>query len=170
MKSILNNIKTEKKKKKNVGKSKNLEIELIRLKYSNTLDILHNALKELNKNQIVDEKLHESKQEILVGYAGELKWLISYHLLIKYEKLSLELETVLVMKVILTLLKNDLKQKMPLSMVFCIKSLLLNITNMIEVNIVLVAFSNMKLLNIEVKNVLDQQKYIVSLNVLIILL
>ena len=50
MKSLLNTIKYEKKKKnKNIDKIKELEIELVKIKYSNKPDKLQSASKELNK-------------------------------------------------------------------------------------------------------------------------
>ena len=58
-------------------------------------------------------------------------------------------------------------QKMLFSMATFIKSILLNLIKLIEVNMEMVVISNMKLLNIEVKIVLYQQKDIVLLNVLI---
>ena len=71
MKLILNKIKSEKKKKyKNFDKIKQLEILLVRIKYAGKPDKLESALKELNKNQVIDKNLHEIKNEILLDYAG----------------------------------------------------------------------------------------------------
>ena len=71
MKSVLNKIRTERKKKnKNVDGSKELEIELIKVKYANNPNKLQSELKELNKIQVIDKTLHEIKQEILVDYTG----------------------------------------------------------------------------------------------------
>ena len=65
MKLLLNKIKTEKKKKnKNLEKIKQLEILLVNIKYANDPKKLENALKELNKIQVVDKNLHEIKHEI----------------------------------------------------------------------------------------------------------
>ena len=71
MKSILNKIKSEKKKKnKNFNKIKQLEILLVNIKYANDPKKLNNALKELNKIQVIDKNLHEIKNEILQDYNG----------------------------------------------------------------------------------------------------
>ena len=71
MKSILNKIKSEKKKKnKNFNKIKQLEILLVNIKYANDPKKLENALKELNKIQVIDKNLHEIKNEILLDYEG----------------------------------------------------------------------------------------------------
>ena len=52
MKLLLNKIKSE-KKNKNLDKVKQLEILLVNMKYANDPKKLQNALKELNKNQVV---------------------------------------------------------------------------------------------------------------------
>ena len=71
MKLILNKIKTEKNKRnKDFGKIKQLEILLVRIKYADKPDKLENALKELNKIQVIDKNLHEKKNEILLDYVG----------------------------------------------------------------------------------------------------
>ena len=74
MKSILNKIKSEKKKKnRNLDKIKQLEIQLVNIKYANDPKKLNNALKEFNKIQVIDKNLHEIKQEILEDYTGEFE-------------------------------------------------------------------------------------------------
>ena len=70
MKILLNKIKTEKKKSKNFDRIKQLEILLVRIKYADKPDKLETALKELNKIQVINENLHEIKNEILVDYVG----------------------------------------------------------------------------------------------------
>ena len=71
MKLILNKIKSEKKKKnKKFDKIKQLEILLVRIKYTDKPDKLESALKELNKIQVMDKNLHEIKNEILPDYVG----------------------------------------------------------------------------------------------------
>ena len=71
MKLPLNKIKSEKKKKnKNLDKIKQLEILLVQIKYADNPNKLQNALKELNKIQIIDKSLHEIKNEILQDYDG----------------------------------------------------------------------------------------------------
>ena len=52
---------------------KNLEIELVKIKYATNPSNLQSELKQLNKIQVIDKKLHEIKQEILVGYTGEFE-------------------------------------------------------------------------------------------------
>ena len=74
IKLILNNIKSEKKKKnKNLDKIKQFEVPLINTKYANDPNKLENALKELNKNQVFNKNLHEIKQEILQDYPGDFE-------------------------------------------------------------------------------------------------
>ena len=71
MKLLLNKTKSEKKKKnKNLDKIKQLEIILVSIKYANDPDRLENALKELNKIQVIDKNLHEIKNEILQDFDG----------------------------------------------------------------------------------------------------
>ena len=56
MKSLLNTIKYEKKKKiKYNDKNKQLEIELVKIKYADKPDKLESALKELNKIKVIDK-------------------------------------------------------------------------------------------------------------------
>ena len=74
MKSILNKIKSEKKKNnKNVDKIKELETLLVRTKYADKPDKLESALRELNKIHVIDKSLHEIKNEILLHYVGEFE-------------------------------------------------------------------------------------------------
>ena len=74
MRLLLNKIKSEKKKKnKNFVKIKQLEILLVRIKYADNPNKLQNALKELNKIEVIDKKLHEIKNEILLDYNGEFE-------------------------------------------------------------------------------------------------
>ena len=69
MKLFLNKIKSEKRKKyKNFNKIKQLEILLVNIKYANDYKKLENALKELNKIEVIDKNLHEIKNEILQDY------------------------------------------------------------------------------------------------------
>ena len=74
MKSILNKIKSEKKKKnRNIDKITQLKIQLVSIRYANDLKKLNNALKELSKIQVSDKNLHEIKREILEDYTGEFE-------------------------------------------------------------------------------------------------
>ena len=71
MKLLLNKIKSEKKKKyKNFNKIKQLEKILVNIRYANDPIKLQNALKDLNKIQVIDKNLHEIKNEILLDYDG----------------------------------------------------------------------------------------------------
>ena len=63
MKSLIKKIKTERKKNKKFDKIKQLEILLVGIKYANKPDKLESALKELNKNHVIDKNLHEIKNE-----------------------------------------------------------------------------------------------------------
>ena len=49
MKSLLSKIKTKRKKNENIDKSKQFEIELVKIKDSIKPDKIQNALKELKK-------------------------------------------------------------------------------------------------------------------------
>ena len=74
MKSLLNKIKTEKKKKiESSDKIKELEIEVVKIKYINNSNKLQSELKELNKIQVVNKIRHEIKNEILRDYVGEFE-------------------------------------------------------------------------------------------------
>ena len=71
MKILLNKIKSEKRKEyKNFNKIKQLEILLVQIKYADKPDELENALKALNKIEVIDKNLHEIKNEILQDYDG----------------------------------------------------------------------------------------------------
>ena len=71
MKLLLNKIKSENRKRnKNFKKIKQLEILLVNIRYANDPNKLKNALKELNKIQVIDKNLHEIKNEILQDYDG----------------------------------------------------------------------------------------------------
>ena len=56
MKTLLNKIKTE--KKKNVDKIKELEIELVIIKFAKNPNKLQSELRELNKFHVVNKNLH----------------------------------------------------------------------------------------------------------------
>ena len=73
MKLLLNKIKTEKKKKQDFDKIKQLEILLVNNKYANDPNKLQSEVKELNKIQVIDKNLHEIKQEILQDYESEFE-------------------------------------------------------------------------------------------------
>ena len=74
MKLLLNEIKTEKKKKnKDFDKIKQLEILLVNIKYANDPNKLQSELKELTKIHVDNKNLHEIKQEILQDYEGEFE-------------------------------------------------------------------------------------------------
>ena len=72
MKLLFKQIKTEKKKKHN-DKIKQLEIEFGKMKYADNPDKLQNALKEVIKIHVVNKKLHEFENEILLDYTGEFE-------------------------------------------------------------------------------------------------
>ena len=74
MKSLFNQIKSEKRKKnKNFDKIKELEINLVKINYAINPNKLHSELTKLNKLHVVNKNLHEIKQEILVDYTGEFE-------------------------------------------------------------------------------------------------
>ena len=69
MKSVLNKIRTQ-MKNENFVKNKELEIELVKIKYAKNPNKLQSDLKELNKNHVFNKNLHEFKNEILLDYFG----------------------------------------------------------------------------------------------------
>ena len=73
MKLLLNNKTEEKKKNKSFDDFKQLDFLLVRIKYANNPDKLESALKELKKIQVINKKLHEIKNEILVDYTSEFE-------------------------------------------------------------------------------------------------
>ena len=74
LKSLLNKIKSEKKKKnKNFDKNKHLDILLVRIKYAKNPNKLQSVLKELNQIHVVNKILHEIKQELLKDDTGEFE-------------------------------------------------------------------------------------------------
>ena len=74
MKSLLTKIKSERRKRnKSLDKIKQLETLLVNIKYGDNPNKLENALKELNKIQVVNKNLHEIKQEILQDYTGDFE-------------------------------------------------------------------------------------------------
>ena len=74
MKSLLNKTKTEKKKNnKNIENFKELELELLQIKYAINPNKLQSELKELNKIHVVNKNLHEIKQDLLVEYVSEFE-------------------------------------------------------------------------------------------------
>ena len=72
VKLLLNKTNSE-KKNKNLDEIKQLEILSVRTKYADNPNKLENALKELNKIHVVNENLHEIKQEVLLDYAREFE-------------------------------------------------------------------------------------------------
>ena len=109
---LFNKIKQKKKKNKNFDKIKELEIELLRIMYVDNPTKLKSELKDLNKIHVVDKSLHEIKQEILVDYTGEFEMAGKLSVVIKSEKLILDLEILVIMKLIVTLLIKIMNLKM----------------------------------------------------------
>ena len=73
-KIILNEIKSEKKKKiKNLDKIRQLKILLVNKRYAKDPKKLENALKVLDKIEVFDKNLHEIKYEILEDYEGDFE-------------------------------------------------------------------------------------------------
>ena len=72
MKSLLNKIKS-KKKNKTFDNIRELEIKVFKIKYVNNPDKLQSELKELNKIHVINENLHEIKNEILKDYESEFQ-------------------------------------------------------------------------------------------------
>ena len=111
----------KKKENKNFDKIKELEIELVKIKYVNNRDKLPSALKELNKVRIVYKDLHEIENEISVDYTGEFEMVVDLKVLIKFVILILDLEILMIMNLIITLLMKDMLRKLPFSRAIFIK-------------------------------------------------
>ena len=74
MNSLLNKIKTEKKRKyKNNDKIKNSEIQLVKIEYADKPGKLKSALREINKVEVIDKYLHDIKQEKVRDYTKEFE-------------------------------------------------------------------------------------------------
>ena len=56
-----------------MDKIKDLEIEIVKIRYANNPNKLQFELKELNKIQVVNKNLHEIKNEVLLDYVGEFE-------------------------------------------------------------------------------------------------
>ena len=89
-------------------------------------------MKELDKIQIVNKNSHEIKQEILEDCEGEFEMVGTLKV---GDKLILNLEILVIMKLILTLSMRDMMLKMLFSMVIFIKSILHNLVKSIDLNV-----------------------------------
>ena len=72
LKLLLNKINTN-KKNKNFDRLEQLESLLVKVKKADKPDKLEEALREVNKIQVVNNNLHEIKNEILLDYVGEFE-------------------------------------------------------------------------------------------------
>ena len=118
MKRLLNKIIFEKKKKiKNLDKIKQLEILLVRLKCADNPNKLENALKELNKIQVVNKILNEIKQKVLIDYGGEFEKFGNLKVGDQIHQTDIRLELFLIMKLISILSMKVMTQKIVFSMV-----------------------------------------------------
>ena len=121
VKSISNIIKTEKKRKKNIDKIRQLEIESVKIKYVDNPNKLQSDSKELHEIQVVDKNLHPIRNGILRDYASEFEMIRKISIVDQICELILDLEKLLIMKLISILSMKDLMQKMLFSMVIFIK-------------------------------------------------
>ena len=120
--------------------------------------------KDLGKSQVIDKDLHKINQRTLLDYTGEFEMVGK--LSVGDQKVGLEI--LLIMKLILTLLmKEDLSLKTLLSMIIFIKSKLLSLLLLTEVNMVADWISKIKLWNTVERIVEFQLKVIVLSDVLI---
>ena len=74
MKTIFKELNLE----KNTDEIKQIEVELATTKYANYPDKLQSELKELNKIQFINKKLHETEYEIIVVFAGVFEMVENY--------------------------------------------------------------------------------------------
>ena len=56
-----------------MDKIKELEVPLVRIKYTDKPDKLEKALRQFKKIQVVNKNLHDIKQEILLDYTGDFE-------------------------------------------------------------------------------------------------
>ena len=66
-------MKQKKKKIKNIDKIKELEIELVKIKYANNPKKLQSESEELKKIHVIDKNLQQIKNEILLDFVGEIE-------------------------------------------------------------------------------------------------
>ena len=169
MKLLLNKIKSEKKKiNKNVDEIKELGILLVRIKYADNPNQLESALKELNKTKVIDKKLLEIKKEFLLDYVGAFEMVGNLKVGDQIRQTSIKFRNMDDFEAYIIAIDHIMSQKMLFSMGMFLKSILLNLKKLIDLNTVMVVILNRKLLNIEEIIVLYQLKVIVLLNVLII--
>ena len=76
MKSLLSKIKIEKEKKKNFDKIKELEINLVKIKYVKNPNLVESKLKELNKLHAVLKIYTKFKTKFCEIKRLKLKWLV----------------------------------------------------------------------------------------------
>ena len=168
VKALLNEIKTEKKKKnKNFDKIKNLETEFYNIKYASNPKKLQAELKELNKIQFIDENLHEIKQELLQDYTGEFEMVGSSKVDDQIRQTQTRFRNISDYEAYINAIDEgyDAEDAIFNGYSYEINTPQFILVNRSDLNTVMDVILNMKLLNIKVIIVLYQQKVTVSLNV-----
>ena len=92
-------------------------------------------MKELNRIHVASKNLHENKQKILEDITGEFEMFGTLKVGDQIDKLMLDLEILVILKLILTLSMKDMMLKMLFLMVIFIKSTLHNLIKLIDLNI-----------------------------------
>ena len=139
---------------------------MIKIKYANSPKKLQSELIELNKVHVVKKKPHEIKQEILVDITGEFEVVGNLSLGDQIRETQIRFRNVDVFASYVKPSMKGMKQKMPFLMVKSIKSIVLNLRSIKDVNMEMVVILNMNFLNIEVIIVLFQLKFFVLSEVL----
>ena len=139
---------------------------MIKIKYANSPKKLQSELIELNKVHVVKKKPHEIKQEILVDITGEFEVVGNLSLGDQIRETQIRFRNVDVFASYVKPSMKGMKQKMPFLMVKSIKSIVLNLRSLKDVNMEMVVILNMNFLNIEVIIVLFQLKFFVLSEVL----
>ena len=139
---------------------------MIKIKYANSPKKLQSELIELNKVHVVKKKPHEIKQEILVDITGEFEVVGNLSLGDQIRETQIRFRNVDVFASYVKPSMKDMKRKMPFLMVKSIKSIVLNLRSLKDVNMEMVVILNMNFLNIEVIIVLFQLKFFVLSEVL----
>ena len=158
MKLILNKIKTEQKRKKHLDKIKELKIELVEMKHAKNPDKLKSALKELNKHQVVDENLHEIKQEILEDYGGGFEMVASLKVGDQIRQTHIRFRNITDYEACINSIDEGYDAEDSIFNSCFFKMITPQFNRKTEINMEMVVILNMKLLKIDVIIVLNRLK------------
>ena len=97
-----------------------MESEFVKIKYVNNPKLLEFKLKEIIKIQVLDKNFHEIKNEKFLDYTDEFEMIGKLSIGDQFMKLIIELETLLIVSISLTLLIRIINQKVLFSTVMLI--------------------------------------------------